>query len=82
MPAYKSVVAMAAVHVCGFTLLDHPPYSPDLAPSDFFLLPNMKKHIAGRYYRSDEEVLAAVEEFFGDQDEGFYTTSTQGLQHR
>ena len=32
----KSDVAMAAVHECGFTFLDHPPYSPDLAPSDYF----------------------------------------------
>ena len=39
---HKSIIAMAAVHDCGFTLLDHPPYSPDLAPLDYFLFPNMK----------------------------------------
>ena len=43
VPAHKSVVTMAAVHDCGFELVDHPPYSPDLAPSDYFLFPNMKK---------------------------------------
>ena len=32
-PAHKSVVAMAAVHDYDFELVDHPPYSPDLAPS-------------------------------------------------
>ena len=42
-PAHKSVVAMAAVHDCGFGLVDHPPYSHDLALSDYFLFPNMKK---------------------------------------
>ena len=42
-PAYKSLVAMPAVHDCGFELIDHPPYFPDLAPSDYFLLPNLKK---------------------------------------
>ena len=45
-PALKSVVAMAAVHDCGFELVDHPPYSPDLAPSDYFLFPNMKKKLS------------------------------------
>ena len=40
------------------------------------------KGIAGRHYRSDEEMIAAVKEFFKDQDEGFYTTRIQGLQHR
>ena len=45
--AHKSVVAMADVR--GFeSLVDHPPYSPDLAPSDyFFLFPYMKQHLAG-----------------------------------
>ena len=31
-PAHKSLVAMSAVHGCDFELIDHPPYSPDLAP--------------------------------------------------
>ena len=41
-PAHKSLVAMSAVHDCGFELIDHPPYPPDLAPSDYFLFPNLK----------------------------------------
>ena len=45
-PAHKSVVAMTAVHDCGFVLVHHPPYSPHLAPSDYFLFPNMKKTLS------------------------------------
>ena len=43
-PEHKSVVVMTAVRDCGSELVDHPPYSPDMAPSDYFLFPNMKKH--------------------------------------
>ena len=39
-PAHKSVVAMAAMRDCGIEQVDHPPYSPDLAPPDYFLFPN------------------------------------------
>ena len=39
-PVHKSVIAMAAIHGCGFELIEHPPYSPDLAPSDFHLFDN------------------------------------------
>ena len=46
-PAHKSLVAMSAVHDCGFELIDHLPYSPDLAPMDYFLFPNLKKYLAG-----------------------------------
>jgi len=28
----------------GFQCLDHPPYSPDLAPSDYHLFPGLKKN--------------------------------------
>uniref|UniRef100_A0A3Q0RHJ7 Mos1 transposase HTH domain-containing protein n=1 Tax=Amphilophus citrinellus TaxID=61819 RepID=A0A3Q0RHJ7_AMPCI len=72
-PVHKSMVSVAAVCDCGFELVDHPPYSPDLAPSDYFLFPNMKKHLAGKQYRTDDEVISAVEDFFEGQDESFYT---------
>ena len=42
-PAHKSAVAMAAVCDCGFELVDHPPYFPDLAQSDYFLFLSVKK---------------------------------------
>ena len=59
-PACTSVVAMAAGRDRGFELVDHPLYSPqaDVAPSDYFLFPNMKKHLAGNQYRNDDEVIA------------------------
>ena len=39
-------------------VIPHPPYSPDLAPYDFFLFPKMKMKLKGR--RSDTiEVLQA-----------------------
>ena len=41
----------------------HPPYSPDLAPCDFFLFPKLKQHLRGKRYRSTEEILATTEVF-------------------
>ena len=49
-------VAMDAVERNGYELIPHPAYSPDLAPSNFFLFPNLKKDIRGLHFRSDEEV--------------------------
>lgn len=45
----------------GIKIVPHPPYSPDLAPSDFFLYPQMKKVTRGVKYESREEVLLAVQ---------------------
>ncbi|XP_068082266.1 uncharacterized protein [Anabrus simplex] len=43
----------------GLTVLDHPPYSPDLAPCDFALFPEVKMKLRGRRFASDEQLLAA-----------------------
>ena len=68
-PAQKSLVAMTAVHDCGFELIDHPLYSPDLAPLNYFLFPKLKKHLAGKRYESNDDVISAVEDFFEGQEE-------------
>ena len=31
-------------------VLNHPPYSPDLSPCDFFLFPRLKKMFSGNVY--------------------------------
>lgn len=46
VPTHKSAVALTAVHDCGFELVDHPPYSPDLPPSDFSLIPKLKSEFS------------------------------------
>ena len=63
---------MDAVERNGYEVIPHPAYSPDLAPSDYFLFPNLKKDIRGRHFRSNEEVVAAVKEWFRDKDPGFF----------
>ena len=44
-PAHRSHVGQVAVLECGYEEMHHPPYSPDLAPSDYHLFPNLKKHL-------------------------------------
>ena len=43
----KVSVDAYAVERYGYELIPHPAYSPDLAPSDLFLVPNLKKDICG-----------------------------------
>lgn len=44
----------------GVTRLPQPPYSPDLAPSDFFLFGYLKSKLEGCVFASEEEVLEKV----------------------
>ena len=66
----------------GYELILHPAYSPDLAPSDYFLFPDLKKDICERHFQSNEEVVAAVEEWVRDKDPGFFSSWLMVLEHR
>ena len=55
---HTSAVATAKSVELGYELLPHLPYSPDLAPCDFFLFPNLKKSLAGQKFESNGEVIA------------------------
>ena len=51
----KSFLASEKVKV-----LNHPPYSPDLSPGDFFLLPRLKKKLSGNKYTSRSSLGSAI----------------------
>jgi hypothetical protein len=55
-----------------FTGVPHTPYSPDLAPSDFWLFPKLKKTLKGQYLSLDAEVEAAVRQWNSSQPEIFF----------
>ena len=42
------------------TVLDHPPYSPDLAPCDFWLFPKLKSVVKGLHFASVDEIKDRV----------------------
>ena len=43
-------------------LINHPPYSPDLSPCDYFLFPNLKTKMKGAFYDDILAIQAAVTE--------------------
>ena len=72
---------MDAVERNGYELIPYPAYSPDLAPSNFFLFPNLKKDIRELHLRSDEEVVTAVEEWVNGKDPDFFSSGLMALEH-
>ena len=74
-------VAMDAVERNGYELIPHPLYSSDLAPNDFFLFANLKKDIRGCHFRSDEEVVTAVEKWVNGKDPDIFSSGLMALEH-
>ena len=74
-------IAMDAVERNGYELIPHPEIL-QTAPSDYFLFPNLKKDIRGHHFRSNEEVVVAVEEWVRDKDPGFFSSGLMAPEHR
>jgi hypothetical protein len=80
-PARKSVLAMGKLRDLHYELLEHLPFFPDLATSDFCLFPKVKLFLAGQRFSSNEEAIAAVEGYFADLTKNHYWDGIMALEH-
>lgn len=63
-------------------ILPHPPYSPDLAPSDYHLFLNLQNSLNGKIFTSEVHVKNVVTSFFETQTENFYRKGISDLIDR
>ncbi|PIC30905.1 hypothetical protein B9Z55_021995 [Caenorhabditis nigoni] len=66
----------------GWNVLPHPPYSPDLAPSDYWLFGDMTRAFEGRSFNSRGAVEAALKQYFASRPAGFYRNGIHKLRER
>ncbi|UYV62003.1 hypothetical protein LAZ67_1007460 [Cordylochernes scorpioides] len=57
----------------------HPPYSPELASSDFHLFPALKLYLGGKHFANDDEVQAEVNYWLRRQDTAWYNSGIKKL---
>jgi len=80
--SHSAKIVKAALSCTGLWEIDFPPYSPDLAPSDFYLFPKMKKLMKGRRYETDNEVIASVQDILNSFSSEFYSEAFRQLRYR
>jgi hypothetical protein len=67
--ARATVATITDLH---FDILPHPPYSPDLAPSDYHMFGPLKEAMGRKKFRSDEEVHQAEHEWLRTRPQEFF----------
>ena len=63
-PIHKCNIVQTAIRKAGFVELNHPAYSPDVAPSDYYLFSNLNKFLCGKNSSCDDETIDTVEDYF------------------
>jgi hypothetical protein len=53
-------------------IIPHPPYSPDLAPSDFALFPKLKMKLNGRRFETVSDIQRVLDSI---KENDFYSAS-------
>lgn len=69
---HTAKIAVAKAQELKFQILAHPAYSPDLAPSDYWLFPKLKEVLKGQRFSSEKDACNAAERFFEEQTSEFF----------
>jgi transposase len=63
VPAHSSLRMSQLLAEKGISAVNHPPYSPDLAPDDFWLFPKLKSFLKGKRFSDIEDIKSSAKNF-------------------
>ena len=61
------------INKLGYEVLPHPPYSPDLAPTDYHFFKYLDAFVANKLYNSDEDLKNDMNSFIESRSPDFYS---------
>ena len=71
-PIDKCNIVQAAIRQIGFIELNHPTYSPDIAPTHSHPLSNLNKFLRSKNLSSDDETVTTVEDYLTNLNSEFF----------
>lgn len=63
-------------------ILSHPPYSPDLAPSDYHLFRSLAHFLLGRQFNNVDDVEVACRDLFTSKPREWYHQGIEDVAQR
>jgi len=75
-------LTLGKIENMGWEVLPHPPYSPDLAPSDYDLFGFVKNQMRGQHYKTNEALQTAVRQCLWATGTEFYCKGIFKLPER
>ena len=89
-PAHRSVLVKYFPSTNNVTTLEHPQYSPDLAPADFYLFPRLRSALKGRRFcdatdniKNTKEELKRLSQMVSENVSNIFTVADRSVySHR
>ena len=79
---HVSKVATQKLADLKWQMVPHPPYSPDLAPTDYHLFRSMTHFLDGKKFEDQEDVKSAISDYFESLDHEFFQRGILSLGER
>ena len=76
---HTSYHVLSTIHNLRYELLRHPPYSSDLAPSDYYPFPLLKKYLKGRRYEDRSALDSSIHQCLNGLSKNDFTAAIQQL---
>jgi hypothetical protein len=74
--------SLAAIQELDWEIFSHPPYSPDLAPSDYDLFRSLCYNLRGVSFNNDAELQNWLDNFFTSKPTDFFKRGIENLPER
>ena len=79
---HTSLMTRQKLRELGWEVLMHPPYSPDLAPSDYHLFRSLQNSLDGKTLADKRAAENHLKKFFADKPQKFYTDGIMKLPEK
>jgi histone-lysine N-methyltransferase SETMAR len=66
----------------GWEVLPHPPYSPDLSPSDYYLFRSLSNSLRNKSFDDEKALRQHLSLFFDSKPKEFYANVIRSLPKR
>lgn len=74
-----SMMTRQKLHELGYETLDHPPYSPDLSPTDYHFFKHLDNFLKEKCFKNQEDAKNAFADFIASRAPEFYATGINKL---
>ena len=81
-PAHTAKVTLQKIRELGWEVIPHPAYSPDIAPSDYYLFRSLEHFLSGKKYKDMDDIKYGLLEFFGQKTPSWYEKGINDLVNR
>jgi histone-lysine N-methyltransferase SETMAR len=79
---HTALITKEKIAQFGWTVMPHPPYSPDLAPTDYKAFQSLQNWLNGKNFETDEEVKASIQNWIDSKTVAFWVKGIAALPGR